>query len=106
MGIIERSTHYWNGTTLSANGTESVTLQGLGADNIAIQVRSNNSYSVDIEWQDGSGNTIRDETDIFGGGTGGNWNRTNQTAYSAHVKVEVNEDSGGDSTLDGTIHFR
>lgn len=98
---------FWNGASLSANGTISETLHGFGADTLAVQVKSSNTYSIDVEWLDGDGNVIRDEQDALGGTlSGGTWNRQDFTAWSAHVKVEVNEDSGADSTVDGTMHFR
>lgn len=97
---------HWNSASLSANGTLTKTLDAFGAKNLRIQVKSDNTYSVDVEWKDGEGNVIRTETDVLGGTlTGGNWNRTDQTVFSPHVKVILNEDAGSDSTANGNVYF-
>lgn len=103
--MSDKNTEYdfWNGKSLSANGTISKSFGAFGSKNVRIQIKSDNTFSVDIQWEDGQGNTIRDETDAISG-TGGSWSTLDQTAWSPHVTIEVSEDSGSDSTVDANLY--
>lgn len=95
---------FFNGASLSADGTISTLLSGQGADNLKGRVVSDSQYTVELSWQDNNGNEIfRDQ--VASGVAGGTETTLNETAISPNVELVIADGSSTTATVNGTAHL-
>jgi len=83
----------------------SISFSEPGAERLSGQIQLSDSYDVDIEWREKSGNVVRTES-VASGVSGGTWTDIDQTLKSAYFNVVITNDTASPQSLLATLHVR